>query len=493
LSFNSGLEALPCSLKGLKEIRTLEFINLLIMRYLSFALATCLICSLISCDSGSMANPVTINSNIDSLKGDYLLIQDYVYFSTDTLYPSTEEAKSISLNIENPSILSIKDSYYYSEIYVTPGQEVDLLRHDAAFPLYMVNDSSSVENAFLIEYSLLNEKMRKDRSIYQVEPDSFMLAKDARYAGIDSLYKTIADNESVSPTFLAAVENRINASKASLVFIYENVLGRRDSTAVLDETFWSDLEAVEMRDDLLSFAEGRQLVSNLKRKGVDYENFDSAADYYEAQYDQAKKQIMEPGLLEYALEGTLESMINFGGGLTESDSLISDFRSLCSNPFYLNRLDATIEPWKLLVAGLEAPGFSGLDVADVQHQLSDLRGKLVYVDVWATWCGPCIAEIPSLKTLEEKLHDKNIAFVSVSVDDPDDKEKWKNFVAERELGGIQLMEANGWESDIMGAYNINGIPRFLLIDQQGKIITAQAPRPSDKSTESLLLAHLIEG
>lgn len=120
--------------------------------------------------------------------------------------------------------------------------------------------------------------------------------------------------------------------------------------------------------------------------------------------------------------------------------------------------------------------------------LSDLKGKNVYVDVWATWCGPCIAEIPSLKKLEHDYAGKNIAFVSMSIDDDrrhgdswdQAKANWKKMVADKDLGGIQIYAPNGWQTQFIRDYKINGIPRFILIDTEGKIVDANAPRPSSE-------------
>jgi thiol-disulfide isomerase/thioredoxin len=118
--------------------------------------------------------------------------------------------------------------------------------------------------------------------------------------------------------------------------------------------------------------------------------------------------------------------------------------------------------------------------------LASLKGKYVYIDVWATWCGPCRAEIPSLKTVEEKYHNKNIEFVSISVDVDKDHEKWKNFVTEKQLGGTQLYADKNWLSDFITAYKINSIPRFILIDPKGNIVDADAARPSDPKLQEQL-------
>lgn len=119
-------------------------------------------------------------------------------------------------------------------------------------------------------------------------------------------------------------------------------------------------------------------------------------------------------------------------------------------------------------------------------KLEDLRGKYVYIDVWATWCGPCIAEIPHLKRVEQQFHGKNIEFVGISIDTKKDYEKWKKFVVTKELAGIQLFADNDWNSDFVKAYGINGIPRFILIDPKGNIVDANAERPSSPALTTQL-------
>lgn len=119
-------------------------------------------------------------------------------------------------------------------------------------------------------------------------------------------------------------------------------------------------------------------------------------------------------------------------------------------------------------------------------KLEDLRGKYVYIDVWATWCGPCIAEIPHLKRVEQQFHGKNIEFVGISIDTKKDYEKWKKFVVTKELAGIQLFADNDWNSDFVKAYGINGIPRFILIDPKGNIVDANAERPSSPALTAQL-------
>ncbi|HNP33839.1 MAG TPA: TlpA disulfide reductase family protein [Flavobacterium sp.] len=134
----------------------------------------------------------------------------------------------------------------------------------------------------------------------------------------------------------------------------------------------------------------------------------------------------------------------------------------------------------------KAPNFDYENHAGGKTTLESLKGKYVYIDVWATWCGPCRAELPSLKMVEEKYHDKNIQFVSVSVDAEKDHDKWKSFVKDKGLGGIQLYAGKTPVSDFIKAFNVNTIPRFILIDPSGNIVDADAARPSDPKLQEKL-------
>jgi thiol-disulfide isomerase/thioredoxin len=117
---------------------------------------------------------------------------------------------------------------------------------------------------------------------------------------------------------------------------------------------------------------------------------------------------------------------------------------------------------------------------------------VVYLNVWATWCAPCRAEIPHKKRLEEHFADNaDIVFVNVSVDNLRDLQRWRDFVASHQLGGVQLHGNIDGPMNIRTLYGITGIPRFMIFDRQGNIVSTDAPRPS--SPEILpLLTRLLE-
>jgi thiol-disulfide isomerase/thioredoxin len=109
------------------------------------------------------------------------------------------------------------------------------------------------------------------------------------------------------------------------------------------------------------------------------------------------------------------------------------------------------------------------------HSLSDYKGNLVYIDVWASWCGPCKYESPYFKALIQQFQNSDVVFIGVSVDS--EKTQWLQMLDEEQVLGTQLY-AGGWNTSICADYLIHSIPRFLLIDRDGNIISSNAPRPS---------------
>ena len=118
--------------------------------------------------------------------------------------------------------------------------------------------------------------------------------------------------------------------------------------------------------------------------------------------------------------------------------------------------------------------------------LGDLEGKLLYIDVWATWCGPCIKEMPYLKELIGEYKGKEIEFVSISIDSKNDYDKWRKMVIEKDIGGIQLYDHEGLDSEFMKAFSVSIIPRFMMIDSKGNIVTSNAPRPSSSEVRDYI-------
>lgn len=114
--------------------------------------------------------------------------------------------------------------------------------------------------------------------------------------------------------------------------------------------------------------------------------------------------------------------------------------------------------------------------------LKDLKGKYLFIDVWATWCGPCRQEIPSLQKLEQKYKGRNIEFVSISIDNT--VAPWIKMVKNDNMTGLQLW--GGPNAPICKDYGITEIPRFILIDPEGNMVDSNMSRPSAPETDAFI-------
>lgn len=108
-----------------------------------------------------------------------------------------------------------------------------------------------------------------------------------------------------------------------------------------------------------------------------------------------------------------------------------------------------------------------------EHRLSEFAGKYIYIDLWASWCGPCVAEVPHLQKLEKELRRKDVVFVSISLDTK--RENWEKKMEQLHMHGHQWIVRDETFANMM---NIKGIPHFLLYGKDGKLLDYKAPRPS---------------
>ena len=136
-----------------------------------------------------------------------------------------------------------------------------------------------------------------------------------------------------------------------------------------------------------------------------------------------------------------------------------------SNPFpeYTEALQAELNKLSMLQPGQPAPDFALHDLDGQSVSLSQFKGKVVLLDFWASWCGPCIGDLPNLRKIKEKMAALPVVFLNISLDA--NEAAWKQAITKHEIQGVHVRS-----EQVAQAYNVSGIPRYYLVGPQGLIV-----------------------
>ena len=192
--------------------------------------------------------------------------------------------------------------------------------------------------------------------------------------------------------------------------------------------------------------------------------------------------------IKQALAPLLIEGVSPTSAATTNEELMALIPQIIKNTELLQELNQRINLVNKLKSGQPFPPFEGVvDMNDkpISFEQLNLKGKMLFIDIWATYCPDCRKELSFLETLQQTYKGKPITFVSISVDR--DKEAWKKMVKEKKLSGIHLYASPETKELFKKLYDLRSIPRYMLVNKEGNIISINAPMPS-KSTalESLI-------
>ncbi|PTS97988.1 hypothetical protein DBR11_16100 [Pedobacter sp. HMWF019] len=199
------------------------------------------------------------------------------------------------------------------------------------------------------------------------------------------------------------------------------------------------------------------------------------------------KNVNNERVINEELNQSIVYHLSIKGWNPELDKIMASALSKVTDPEVKKNLSSLRDNYSKVSKNSKAPDFAIPDATGKLVNLHDFSGKILAIDVWATWCIPCMHSLPYFLNLREKYKDNpNVVFMSISIDNEASKDKWLNFLQSKNMNGVDLHAGDKRSYSFEKAYNITGIPRYILIDREGKIIEDHAVQASEPAYEALI-------
>ena len=364
---------------------------------------------------------------------------------------------------------NFNDTRESTALYLAPGYRLEISFDGKEFDETLkYSGIGEKSNNFNASYFLFNEKNNLDSETYKkIENQEYF---DYELKTYESTIKLLNESEIENDKFFQVQAEKFHFRMLNnlITKLGEDYFAGK-TKGIITQYLDSEIDKIDFKDSVMfaSNNDYKYFLSSYFVSGLTSGDLKTLELYNEELMEMQKKSIVT----------TLKRGISFYN-MEKLDVYYQTIIKLAPNDKGIDRIKGKYDRIKNLKKGSPSPSFNYPDTSGKNISLESLKGKLVYVDVWATWCGPCKAQIPFLKQLEEKYREEDIAFVSLSIDQLKNISKWKDMIVEKELEGIQIIADKAWRSKFVTDYVIEGIPRFILIDKDGNLMNPMAPRPA---------------
>lgn len=379
--------------------------------------------------------------------------------------------------------ISVKDHSPWVSVYIANGCSANVrltLQPDKSIAVRFSGDLTA-ENEYLQAF----KRLENGRMWYA--PEMTALSFKAYEAVVDKM-----DRE------LTAILNRVAdptvrkqfAGKQQLMFrshltrySWRNSMGQEEKEA--DADYVAYMESIDLNDPQVCNDEILGIVIGwYASRGKTEEH----KDYTVAYLDILDRMVSVPEIKNRHAAKQVTGQFRFFSG-TSLDDVVERFNALCSDDSLRQQVNAEyaeyIRVYGNLMPGKPAPDFEIQNAEGKKCRLSDLRGKYLFIDIWATWCAPCRDEIPFMAQLQEHFAGNDrITPVSISVDS--NIKNWKDFLKKEQPGWPQYVVDRKTNEFLEKEYRIYGIPHFMLIDPEGRFVSYAFSRPSDPDCAKLI-------
>ncbi len=418
--------------------------------------------------------------------------------------PNMDSKFGLSIRIEVPQLIKIKYGHKSCMIFVEPYDTLIINFNGFKFPEYLEFEGRGKANNYLwqsyttrfpqddtlfnyhqyrkgIYYYKIHKKV--DAEMRESSPLVFQQILDEQKKEKQHFFDSFLQNtnEQITSEFKDFMQAEIYYGQALKKLAYGDVYRGRHQ---LDQSYFGFLDSVLIQKDFYlgntSYRNFLMAWINIKQR---YEPLDP--NPYISQYQYAQQ-----NLEKRSKYFTMARMIALALRKNAQEDVLAIYENFIEeNPYYeLDKL--VLDPFQKsnqFAAGAKAPDFKLLDVNNHVVSLDQFKGKVVYLDFWATWCRPCMEKLQKMQKFEPKFEGKNVVFLHVSLDGS--QEKWKQLVENQKLVGTHLF-FNPQESDMTKLYEVLSVPKFFLITKAGNF--AYTPSSYDSEELALAIKRLIE-
>lgn len=442
------------------------------------------------------SGPVEISGQITGIEG--LEITAASFYELGKATADGEGNFSMLLDLNKPAYVLFSARGLSWELFLVPGDRLEISADkDSWEETFEVTGDRMAENRFLNvdKKAVLEQYLWEDlMSLFRKNKKQYLEQIEKGTDALNNLIDELDRREDIHPLFAKAERSYPGIESVKLNSNYPryhmHIHGISDA-GNLDfpaEDMESQLLQFKLDDpDLLALPSFRELLTMQMYRAFEEHIEDEVYEgdmslVLATQINTINSLFSHPDIAEFMVYDYIKTSIMMGGP-GAIDQFYDHFIEHSAKSEYISDLKHEMGKWEQIRKGVEVPDFKFEDASGSPVSLSEFRGQLVYIDVWATWCGPCLREHPYWDQLVADFEGESVVFLAVSIDNT--REPWLRMLGGKDMAGVHWYAEGNWRSDFASHFLVQSIPRFILLDENGRVLEASAARPSGNIAQTI--------